>query len=527
MGSYFFIPKFLVTILLTGVMNLSFFPSIALAESTNVLINEVQTGGLGSGTATEEFIELYNSGGTTIDLTNWRLEYSSYTDITKNEIAVIDGQLPPNGHLLLVSNSYMVPEGTTPDLLFGYNGGMSGTGGHIKLIDDVNNERDRLGWGTAQFAETASATAPAGGFSSARINSQDSDNNYNDFAVSTSPSPKGGDLEESGPTNQPTEPVIYPTIEITELLPDPASPKLDDEDEFIEIYNPNDETVLLIGYVLQTGSSYQYSYTLPAFVISANEYLALYSSETNLVLSNSGGQARILDPNGEILNSSDEYLEASEDNSWALIDEVWRTTNQLTPGAANKPNLVLAEQENSDQTIEPCPDGKYRNPLTNRCKSVESGLGLKPCAPDQSRNPSTNRCKKSIGESPLTPCAPGQYRNPETNRCRKTSSSTGLKPCNDDQYRNPLTNRCKKKDAMSSLVPCQEGQERSAETNRCQKVAGLATGALSNPATVQTKSNYKIIAIIALLATGYGIFEYRQEIRNFVTKVFSKTLKKP
>ena len=40
-----------------------------------------------------------------------------------------------------------------------------------------------------------------------------------------------------------------------------------------------------------------------------------------------------------------------------------------------------------------CPAGKYRNPLTGRCKKIETEK-TKECAPGYERNPETKRCRK-------------------------------------------------------------------------------------------------------------------------------------
>jgi hypothetical protein len=72
------------------------------------------------------------------------------------------------------------------------------------------------------------------------------------------------------------------------------------------------------------------------------------------------------------------------------------------------------------------------------------------------RSPSPKRTKKTEG---LKPCPPGKERNPLTNRCRKIAAKpvspkpkpvvsgkkpTATKPCPPGKERNPLTNRCRK-----------------------------------------------------------------------------------
>ena len=85
--------------------------------------------------------------------------------------------------------------------------------------------------------------------------------------------------------------------------------------------------------------------------------------------------------------------------------------------------------------LKPCPEGKERNPKTNRCKKVT-----------QEEDKFFNFDKYYKTKT----CPEGKERNMSTNRCRKTcpterskSSSRCLKPCKEGKVRNSTTNRCK------------------------------------------------------------------------------------
>jgi hypothetical protein len=126
-----------------------------------------------------------------------------------------------------------------------------------------------------------------------------------------------------------------PTVLITELLPNPASPQTDENDEFVELYNPGTEPVSLDGYKVQTGSNYTYSFTLDHQNISAGGYLILTSGATGLTLSNTAGRARLLDPAGNVLSETDPYENADEGAAWAFIDGKWGWTAAPSSGATN------------------------------------------------------------------------------------------------------------------------------------------------------------------------------------------------
>lgn len=123
----------------------------------------------------------------------------------------------------------------------------------------------------------------------------------------------------------------------------------------------------------------------------------------------------------------------------------------------------------------PCPPGKERNPLTNRCinikhsktqkadrathnkttknaknaKNGNNGNNLKPCPPGKQRNPLTKRCinikSSTIIHAPIHAPVPHTplVIAPEThNKTVKTVKTKTFKPCPPGKQRNPLTNRC-------------------------------------------------------------------------------------
>lgn len=94
-------------------------------------------------------------------------------------------------------------------------------------------------------------------------------------------------------------------LQITELLPDPASPLTDANDEFVELYNNSPVAATLVGYTLQTGANYTYSYKFTdTDVVPAYGYAAFYSSATKLALSNTNGGARLLNASQQVVFES-------------------------------------------------------------------------------------------------------------------------------------------------------------------------------------------------------------------------------
>lgn len=123
---------------------------------------------------------------------------------------------------------------------------------------------------------------------------------------------------------------------VNELLANPGAPLTDANDEFIELYNPNDKSFDLTGFELEVGLTTKYSWKFPAGTMLAGKSFTTYTSgQTSLSLSNTAGQVRLLDPFGNVISSSEEYGSVKEDQAWARANNEWYSTVQPTPGRAN------------------------------------------------------------------------------------------------------------------------------------------------------------------------------------------------
>lgn len=371
-------------------------------EPQNVLIVEVQTASEAS--AGEEFVELHNPNDIPTDVTGWLLQYKSATGENWTTKAELEGEIEPRGRYLLATDDYSEEEYDQE-----FSSGLAASAGHLRLVIPAETDEeeefihDQLGWGdTADSAEGDSpAEAPDKGESLKRIVDEDgyfidTDVNFDDFEVSITPTPVSDpepeDVEviedevpvddeaidnediideeiepvveegEGGVLGQTKEPLSYPEVWITELFIDPSSPKTDAEDEFIEIFNPSKSAVQLKDYIIQTGNTFSRSFTIPELEVQPGQYLALYSLDTGLPLSNSGSQARILDPDGGELFKTDPYNKAKSDTSWIFLDGKWLWSAQSTPAA---PNIVVVPASSSSRK-------KSSSSSSSRSKSSKS-----------------------------------------------------------------------------------------------------------------------------------------------------------
>lgn len=511
----------------------------SVAAATPVVISEFQTAGTSS--ASQEYVSIYNNSSVEVDISGWCLQYVTASGATTTNLACLPASaqtetvIPPQHYVTFATNEYVIATSIPSDYVF--SAGLAATGGHLRLVDAQNPKQqiDKVGWGTAANPETSAITAPGPGERVERILMEnvrvDTDNNFEDFGVDVClnlsgmqkivPVGYGADpdglcaldvctnidgLQLTIPDNFITDGFICTEILedaeiiITEVMPNVAGS--DTGKEYIELYNPNNFEVQLKGYELSVGPAQSSRYTLLEQIMLPLTYLSFSDVITGITLPNTTASLRLTAPAGNVVSEAEPYVEPLDDHAWALINDVWQYTLQPTQAA---PNILLIAAApaavGGGADSEPCPEGKFRNPETNRCKSLEGDTELTPCTAGQERNPETNRCRSVLGStSALVPCSEGQERNPETNRCRAIASTA------------------------SSLVPCTAGQERNPETNRCRNASSAIQSAATEkitdiPSTTSNRHTGLIIAGLTLAAVGYALYEWRYELKSLVARL--------
>lgn len=282
--------------------------------------------------------------------------------------------------------------------------------------------------------------------------------------------------------------------------------------EFVKLYNPTDQIVDMSQYRLRLGYVNQTSGIANTVLlhdgIGARSYyaVAMRSDGRPLEITASGGNVWLEDAKG--LTVYDETVVSYKDigesdhkgQSWALSGNGWQWA-VASPNSANNFAIPKIESTATTSTLKPCRSDQYRSTETNRCRTI-STTTQKACRADQYRSPETNRCRNlASAASTLKPCAIDQVRSSETNRCRKVGT------------------------AANQLTPCKESQERNPETNRCRNVVGAvpsaAFGVEEVADTGKAFMGWWALGGIGLLAVGYGVWEWRYEIRSAITKVIA------
>lgn len=517
--------------------------------ATGVVIVEIQS--RGSAGANAELLEVYNASPDVIDVTGWCVQRASATGSAYTRLFCIEPEiasastrvmLPGYASIVAVSAVYMQSlEGAQYDMIF--SAGMADSGGRARIVDDTGRVIDLVGWGGAtEFygGAPASAIPSSGDFvQSLQRQSlggayQDTKQNNFDFSIQTaklqyevgalyevedvcrsmngiqSNVPEGYIRLQNGECVERSTINFCEGLRVNEIAANVTR-------QYIELVNDSTRSLALDGCSLYTNRN-AVRYQLPSITLAPSELYTLEIEGTGLTLTKSTtGSVYLLASDGETEVATISYADLSVETSWAYINNEWRQTYDLTPGAMNTYSQYPR-----------CEAGYERNIETGRCRLVSTATrALVACRDDQYRSEETNRCRAiAPAGATLVPCKEGQYRSEETNRCRSLASFvSSLKPCADDQFRNPVTNRCKRIASTddASLADCGEGRERNPTTNRCRNIV-KATPTKADFAVQPTTQaagamwGWWALGGVTLLALGYAGWEWRYELRAWIAR---------
>ena len=161
--------------------------------SAAVTVNEFMTGVTGA--ATNEFVEIVNSGSASADISGWKLVYRSAAGTSDVVLATV-----PDGTTLAAGAFYLFGGAAYaggPAADQSYSTSIAATGGGVGIRAGDGTLVDSVGWGTATNAlvegspTAAPPTSAAPGTSAGRSpDGDDTNNNAADFVLDDSPTPK-------------------------------------------------------------------------------------------------------------------------------------------------------------------------------------------------------------------------------------------------------------------------------------------------------------------------------------------------
>ena len=187
-------------------------------------------------------------------------------------------------------------------------------------------------------------------------------------------------------------------------------------EQFIEIYNPTAEQILLNGCAVRYKNK---NHIIDNGVLAPEKYYVYYPKDFSLTKNpKNGNLLELIDVNGQTIDSLTYPNGQRKGLSYALIgydkngEEIWRTTYASTPGEAN----IFQEYKT-------CEAGKVINEATGNCVKV-ANVKTKTCKEGYYLNPLTGRCRK-VETKKEKICKEGYYLNLATGRCRKIKENKG------------------------------------------------------------------------------------------------------
>ncbi len=304
------------------------------AMPTGLVINEISPFG-------QEWLELYSTNPQVIDLAGWSISDSSGTTIRLAANTQIS-----QGQFLTITMSNLLND----------------SGDSVQLAMTDGRVVDQLSY-TKPLANTTWSRIPDAGswLNNAPATPNQPNRASQPTAVPATKTPKPTatskptttpratakpKLSKAKPTTQPTIGLKtnYPQLQINEIMPAPratdwnADGEHNSNDEWIELYNPNNYQVDLMGWQLDDqADAGSRPWRLPTGMsIAAHGYVVIFASQSKLSLTNTGEAVRLIQPNGVIADTIS-YAKLDVDQSWGRhpTSQQWQLFAQPSPNQAN------------------------------------------------------------------------------------------------------------------------------------------------------------------------------------------------
>ena len=472
-------------------------PDGRIEENAPILISKISQD--------KKYVEIYNPTNRNVNLAGWKIEYYTGSGVETVGKIFKDEVILANEFLVL-SNDKMLAGA----IKFDNNLGLAQNDGSVVLSRSDGSVADTVGWGN----NSKSAGSPIKGGVKIVWRCFIDENIIDSKFLSG----KNLNNQEIVPYSRPNCKSPEPNPESSKELNKCEGLKLNEiasnvDEQFIEIINSGEKTVITTGCKLTVGDS-GVRENIGNIELNPGEFLTIKIKNTKLKLPKTKGKIYLLDEAGSKIDIA-EYNNIPKGASWSLIDDEWIQTFMITENSEN----IFKEYLD-------CQNGYERNAL-GRCVKIAIPPVESSCPAGQYRHPETRRCRKIEAAKTITPCKDGYYRSEETGRCRSIASAAAktLKPCPEGQFRNSATGRCKKIASTDDIAKeCPEGFERNPQTKRCRKIksANMPTVGSAAAEVKQVAGatwGWWVFGGVSLLAVGYGVWQWRWEISQFIRKI--------
>lgn len=367
--------------------------TLASTGPFSVLINEVAWAGTSSSRSADEWIELFNTTSTEINLNGWELRKFNGSIETVIVTFDVNDKIPGGGFFILAHASsngdYDIFNDVDENKSF--TDSLSNTGPiALQLYDSFGNKIDTansgkaLGWyaGNAStyssmerrgknYFDGTSAWFTFGGTPFAHnrngvlVRGTPKRSNWA-IAVTPTRVPVRTATRTPIPTNTPIPTYIPPDPRpiINEILPRPGfdwnkDGKVDVFDEFVEIKNLTSIDINLKGWKLDDELDFGSNpFTLPDVTLKPGQRVIFFALDTNILLSDGGDTVRLISPNGKIYDAYTYSIAKAEDQSICRLPD-GNVFGGWFEDCIPTPNLTNT-REGAAPTI---PDAGYESPV--------------------------------------------------------------------------------------------------------------------------------------------------------------------
>ena len=291
-----------------------------------------------------EYVELYNNGTASINVTNWKISDNNEEDFLEgnsNDI-IIAG----NSFVMIVdSDSRVYSNFDVGDVTWIYvddsaiGNGLSNSGETLTLKDENNNTIDSASYPSSSDGKSYSL--------------------INDIWQETDPSPGKDNIENISFSSD------YTVIKISEFLSDPKGE--DDaampNGEWVELYNSGNEDLDLLGFSFYDNSGSDADVVITntttgsGTVVKSKSYLIIYMNGVSGFLNNNGyDKIKLYDLQNNLIDEVS-YEGGDEGVSWSLSEDKWQKTTP-SAGSGNMDNKTSLKSELRIENIYDLGDGK-------------------------------------------------------------------------------------------------------------------------------------------------------------------------
>jgi hypothetical protein len=358
-----------------------------------VVINEVAWAGT-IASADDEWIELYNSTGSPMNLAGWKL-----VAVDGSPSIDLSGQIPGLSYFLLERCDDNTVSDIAADIIYGCSLTLNNAGESLRLvsptgaiIDTANS--DGGGWPARLASPNYNSMERRTGFADSSVawitntgvlkNGHDADNNaiygtpkqvnWANFVTPTpSPTPSR--------TPTPTRTFVFSTVPpstshdfvvLNEFLPQPSSDwnldgGSDTDDEYIEIMNIGTTPVNLFGWRLDDADPATPAFAIPGQLLTQGQRLAYFANDTGLQLSDGGGSVRLYRQT-VVVDSFTYPVVTSPDVAWCRLPDgtgAWVFGCEPTPDEPNQAGEGVGPGGTPPPPIPP--SGEAPPPVSSLC----------------------------------------------------------------------------------------------------------------------------------------------------------------